>query len=88
MQWRHTTSTSYFCIFCAYFVHIFAYFNLNIMAYLPLMHIQAYNAYLCKLLNKTHIYAYFENAYLCIFGFAYLCIKLIFFDIYVYGILT
>ena len=52
------------------------------------MHIQAYNAYLCKLLNKTHIYAYFENAYLCIFGFAYLCINLIFFDIYVYGILT
>ena len=22
---------------------------------------------------KTHIYVYFENAYLCIFGFAYLC---------------
>ena len=27
---------------------------------------------------KMHIYAYFENAYLCIFGFACLCILHIF----------
>ena len=29
---------------------------------------------MCICAYKTHIYAYFENAYLCIFGFAYLCI--------------
>ena len=55
----------------AYFVHIYAYLNLHIMAYLSLcifLHIIHICAY------KTHIYAYFENAYLCIFGFAYLCI--------------
>ena len=60
----------------AYFVHIYAYLNLHIMAYLSLciflhiMHIYAY---------KTHIYAYFENAYLCMWFhvlfifYAYLC---------------
>ena len=57
----------------AYFLHIAAYLNLHIMAYLLLCifkhatHMFAY---------KVQIYSYFENAYLCIFGFAYLYILL------------
>ena len=54
-------ATAYFCIFCAYFVHIYTYFNLHITAPLPLclfkhtLRVWAYN---------SHVYAYFENAYL------------------------
>ena len=62
------------CIFlqvCAYLMHIYACSKMRLMAFLPfcifkdIMHICAY---------KTHICAYFENAYLCIFCFSYLCI--------------
>ena len=58
----------------AYFLHIFAYLNLHIMAFLPVCifkHIT--HMFACKM----QIYSYFENVYLCIFGFAYLYIFLL-----------
>ena len=60
-QETYLWATAYFCIFCAYFVHIYTYFNLHITAPLPLclfkhtLRVWAYN---------SHVYAYFENAYL------------------------
>ena len=60
-QETYLWATAYLCIFCAYSVHIYTYFNLPITAPLLLcifkhtLHVWAYN---------SHVYAYFENAYL------------------------
>ena len=60
----------------AYFLHIFTYLNLHIMAYLPVCIVKHItHMFACKM----QIYSYFEKVHLCIFGFAYLYILLHFY---------
>ena len=98
MQRRHTPgATAYFCIYCAFFVHISACFNLHVIAYLPLCilnhvtHIswRVYISLLCIFWKCIFLHIWF--AYFCIFLhmyayviFAYVCIFWIFMNIYAY----
>ena len=60
MQRRHTSgATAYFCIFCAYFVHI--------SAYLCICH-------LCIYVHILNIYAYLELLLVCTYIACFICI--------------